>query len=437
MIALLALPPMLLAGFAAFIRLCRSLAAGAGLLVAVYVVSALSQQPIGFLLAGINLYVEDLAGLAICLAAVARLTIRPVRGNRPVAWLLFTAAVTISFAAGSAMYGIKAAGVEFRTSFYLCAVVLYCASFRVGGRQLRTIVAVWLAGAAALAALAWFRWCAGALHLGLASSWAAVGGGNPLRVLTAGQTFYLAQALLMMIYLRRHTGTRQLLNAAIVLLGGTIVVLQHRSVWVALVVAAGAIAWHEHVLKKFAVRVAVAGLIGIGMFLLIPERFSRGNAVAASLKASVEEPFDMDRSTFGWRLVMWRAYLLEYAGAPGVQKIFGTGQGNPAGYAVSTEDVELSAHNYFVNTLNRVGATGLAALAAVGWAMLRRLRGGRGYWDYLGLLFAASLGLFAYCTVYSPSYDQGLLIGAVFGIASGRVSGDQQSLRRDSRPQPA
>jgi len=73
-----------------------------------------------------------------------------------VIWLLFTAAVMVSFAVGSASYGMKAAGVEFRGYFYLCAAALYCASFPFDSRRMKALVTVWLAGAGALVALAGF-----------------------------------------------------------------------------------------------------------------------------------------------------------------------------------------------------------------------------------------------------------------------------------------
>jgi hypothetical protein len=256
-------------------------------------------------------------------------------------------------------------------------------------------------------------------------------------VLNAGQTFYLAQALLMAIYLRRRARSRRLWNAMAAILAVTIVLLQHRSVWVALAIAAAAVAWREGALRRLLLWTAALALIAGCAMLPMAERFSRGNTVAESIGASIAEPFDPEKSTFAWRIGVWQSYLLEYAGAPVAGKIFGTGLGNPASYAVAAMEVEFSAHNYFIYTLNRTGAAGLLALAAVYWTLLRRLRGARGSWDYLGLLFAATVSQLIYCTVYSPSYDQGLLIGAVFGIVSGRLSRDQQPVCRDSGPQPA
>jgi len=68
---------MLLAASAAAIRLCRSMATGAALLVVVYLIGALSAEPAGFLFGGFNVYLEDMAGGAICLAALLRLAMRP------------------------------------------------------------------------------------------------------------------------------------------------------------------------------------------------------------------------------------------------------------------------------------------------------------------------------------------------------------------------
>jgi len=121
-------------------------------------------------------------------------------------------------------------------------------------------------------------------------------GGNPLRVLNAGQTFYLAQALLMAIYLRRRARSRRLWNAMAAILAVTIVLLQHRSVWVALAIAAAAVAWREGALRRLLLWTAALALIAGCAMLPMAERFSRGNTVAESIGASIAEPFDPEKA---------------------------------------------------------------------------------------------------------------------------------------------
>ncbi len=136
----------------------------------------------------------------------------------------------------------------------------------------------------------------------------------------------------------------------------------------------------------------------------------------------MEEPFDPDKSTIAWRANLWDQYLIEYATAPSWQKLAGTGMGNPGSYRVDGVEVTNSAHNYFVFLLNRAGLLGLLALVVCYCILLRRLRGTGGLWDYGGMLLTLVLVQLIYFTVYSPSYIQGVPIGAAFGLAAGKVA---------------
>ena len=159
-----------------------------------------------------------------------------------------------------------------------------------------------------------------------------------------------------------------------------------------------------------------ASLLGLLAVWILPEKATRENAVAESLSDSISEPFDTNKSTFGWRISMWQAYVFEFLAAPPAQKAFGLGLGNPAIYAVDNTESKAAAHNYFIFTLNRAGIFGLLALIAAYMAVLRRVSGPRGTWDYLSMLSTLTICQLVYFTVYSPSYDQGLLAGAAFGI---------------------
>jgi O-antigen ligase len=143
--------------------------------------------------------------------------------------------------------------------------------------------------------------------------------------------------------------------------------------------------------------------------------------VTDSLATSVEEPF-ADRSTFGWRVELWQAYLFEFLTASDLQKLTGMGFGNQAVYAVDIVETSDAAHNYYISVLNRTGILGFTALIAAYISLLRRLRFKltAGRWNYGGLLLGIVVSQLVYYLVYSPSPDQGLLAGAVIGIGGAR-----------------
>ena len=369
-------------------------------------------------LAGFHVYVDDLVALALAAAALLRLAPNSGALRRLQAWWGFGAAIVLAFALGAAVHGIKAAGVEFRQFFYFAAAIVYAASFPLHAGTLRQLARVWLGGCAALLALALFRWMAVALQLGIASTWATVGAGQPMRVLNAAHALFLAQGLLLLVYYSGRGGTWRLFVYA---LAGSVVLLQHRSVWVALLVSAGALCYRERMFRPFlaaaSVLVAAAGLAVVAA----PERVTLENEVARSLVASVEEPFDLDRSSFGWRLLMWQEYVREFLELSPIRKVTGVGFGNQGAYEVAEGESAVSAHNIYIYTLNRTGVLGLATLLLGYAALWRRVRipatiRGAVPWNPSNLLFAILVGQLTYFTVYSPAADQGLLTGAMTAV---------------------
>lgn len=418
---MLLLAPFALVALALAVWSYRSPAVGAGLAVLVYVATAIAIEPPAFQALGFHVYLEDLLGALLLMAAVARWMTRAPMTRRWLPWIPFAAAMAAAFVLGAAWHGLKAAGVEYRGFFSLCAVVLYGAAFPLGSRQMKRLTGIWLAGAAALMALAWFRWGAELLHLGIADRWQMVGGGNPWRVLNASQALYLAQAFLVLLYLRRPARTAIHLRLLPALLAITVVLLQHRSVWIAAALAWTAMVWHEGSLRWLARAAAAAALLAFAWWQM-PARLDSANPVVNSIETSVEEPFRGETSTLAWRVGLWNEYLLEYAGLPRWQMLVGTGLGNPAVYHVGYLEIEKAAHNHFIFVLNRAGLLGLVALLAGYGALLWRLRGTGGHWDYIGMLLTLTISQLVFSSVYGPSFDQGLLIGAGFGMAAGRIA---------------
>lgn len=422
MTTMLLMPLLALAALLLLAGSYRSCAFGIGLTVLVFVTGAAAVEPLGFEVAAFHVYLEDFWGAVLLLSAVARLLARRPPGWQWMAWTPFLAATALAFLLGASWWGTQAAGVEYRGFFYLGAAVLYGASFPYDSTRMKRLVVLWLAGAGLLLALAWFRWWAGLLQLGIAARWEMVGGRNPWRVLNASQSLYLAQAFLMLLYLRRHCRAYALPAMAAVLLAGTVLLLQHRSVWIAAGVSWLAMAVHERHVRQLARALAVAAILLLLAWWCFPGLLRRADPLVASLQDSIEEPFSPRASTMTWRLGLWNEYLLEYASLPRAQMLVGTGLGNPGLYHVGLDAVEESAHNYFVFVLNRAGALGLLALLAGYGALLWRLRGTGGHWDYAGMLLILSISQLVFSVVYGPSYDQGILIGAGFGIAAGRVA---------------
>ena len=390
---------------------------GAALVLLAYLVNAIIVKPLSGDLAGFSLYPADVVFAGLFVVAATRLTVGGCLLARHWPWLLFGAVTMVSFLMGGQLYGVKPAGVEYRAVFYVVAGCLYTASFPVHSEGLGRLVRLWLWSAAVLVALAWFRWGAEFLHLGIRGQWAGVGGDNPMCVLNAGQTFFLSQAFVTTVYLYRHVTARATLMLYSGLLLLTILLLQHRSVWVTTAICCGILAWRERALRKLLGMALLALVLAAPAYLLV-SRYA--GAVSESLRSSAEEPFDPGRSTIAWRTGLWEQYVLEFLALNGAQTWFGTGFGNPAIYEVDGGAVDNAAHNYFVYTLNRMGILGLLTLLLAYGLLLRQLRGQPGTWDYLGLFVTMTAGQLVYFMVYSPSFEQGLMVGSALGVVAVR-----------------
>jgi hypothetical protein len=394
-------------------RLYCSWGFGASLVLLMFLAGAIAVDPMSGSFGAFNISPEDLIFGALFVAAALRLSVggRLLPGHLP--WLAFGIATAASFLLGSQFYGLKPAGVEYRSVFYVVAGGLYCGSFRLRSDGLKRFVSLWLWTAGALLLLACFRWSAELLALPIRSQWAAVGGANPIRVLNANQALFLAQAFLVTVYLYRHTAARFALacfSAALLL---AVILLEHRSVWVAAAVACGVLAWREQAWKKFMAALLLAAVIGLPVYLLLS---NFAGTVSNSLRSSVEEPFDSSRSTIAWRTELWQEYIFEFATLSGGQSWIGTGFGNPATYEVGASTVSNAPHNYFVYALNRAGILGLLTLIVSYGMLLYRLRGIPGSWDYLGLFLTITTSQLVFFMAYAPSFEQGLVSGAILGL---------------------
>jgi O-antigen ligase len=388
---------------------------GAGWVLLLFVAVTAEVQPLSVKLGAFRIYPEDaIFGVLLAIAAL-RLTFGGQMRARHWPWILFAVASAGSFAVGSHLYGIKPAGVEYRPAFYVLAGCLYCGSFRIHGGALKRLITMWLWAAGVLVALACFRWSAEFLQLDIRAQWAGVGGSNALRVLNASQALFLAQAFLVTLYLYRHVASRVVLGCFSAALLLAVILLQHRSAWVALAVSCLMVAWREQAWRKFIAAGLLAVLLSGPAYLLVS---NYGSNLGESLRSSAEEPFDSSRSTIAWRVELWQQYVGEFVGLDGVQTWVGTGFGNPATYRVDGAGVSNAAHNYFVHTLNRAGIIGLTALLVCYGTMLFQLRGAKGTWDYLGLFAAIACGQLVFYMVYSPSFEQGLISGAVLGMVT-------------------
>lgn len=377
-----------------------------------------------FLLAfrlGITVFPQDLLFIPMAMVALLRL-LRPGGLSRlPWPMWVLTGVMALSFVVGLAKHG-TVSGVEFRSDFYFMVGLFYFSTFEWTSQQVSRVLK-WLVPVAGIIMLiVWFRWLSDATGLDwVRPVWREPGA--PLRVIDAQQTLFLGTVLILLVYAMATGSSLAGWLFLVPMLGLTILVLQHRSVWVATflpAMMAFVIVRQSQSQGKLAGRLAVIAAISVIVLgpLLASGKFS---GATSSVAESAVRATSTTSGTFVGRIEGWDALLKKWAASgPRVWAI-----GNPYGSGYERKqggdgrEVHYAPHNYYVQLLLRTGVIGLLAFLALQWYLLRgaiRL-GGKPHdaltgYAMIGLLVSGLL----YYIPYSPPYIHGLITGMVLAL---------------------
>jgi hypothetical protein len=371
----------------------------------------------------LQIYLNDVISLFLLASTAGSLMTRriPVGDLTFLAWLGFGAMAMLSFAIGIGEYG-RYAGTEFRPFFYLWIAGTYGCLASLDDDDLRQIG----------------RWCTWAAYafIGISLMF-LVGlqtglidrsnvfdfavGGRVFRPIGSHATFFVAMVGLvqLMAWLRgsgtRWSGTHALLFLLLVVL------MQHRSVWVATGFGLMIVLWLErrHVTRHvpfflwsaLAIAPVLAVAVWAGVFDELIER----------LVTSAVTMFD-SQGTFAARVDGWDRLVETWTEAGGSAIAIGLPFGHGYTRLFRGQLIEFAPHNWFLDLVLRVGVIGLlfyvwAAVAVMIKAMrapattefeVLLLRG-------VGVALAASL-------LYYLAYPSYYLIGAAIGIATGYLA---------------
>lgn len=390
-----------------------------------------------FLLAfnlGITVFPQDMLFIPMAMVALLRL-MRP-GGLRRIPWPMWvlTGVMALSFIIGLARHG-TASGVEFRSDFYFMVGLFYFSSFEWTSGQVSRVLKWLVLIGMAIMFIAWFRWTADATGLDwVRPVWREPGA--PMRVMNAQQTLFLGTALVLLVYAMASGSSLNRWLFLVPLLGMTILVLQHRSVWVAAFLPAMmAFVIVRQNKGKLASRLAVIGAVSVLVLgpLLASGKFS---GATSSVSESAVRATSTTSGTFVGRIEGWDALLKKWvASGPRVWAI-----GNPYGSGFERKqgtdgrEVHYAPHNYYVQLLLRTGVIGLLGFLALQWYLLRgathlaekphdALTG----YTMLGLLVSGLL----YYIPYSPPYIHGLITGMVLALV---LQHDKVRRRTESEP---
>ncbi|MFP5333817.1 MAG: hypothetical protein ACLGIV_00735 [Actinomycetes bacterium] len=362
---------------------------------------------------GVDLYVADgvFAGLAVAaaVAAVTRTGSAAPRGRLGF-WLLVTG-TAVSVLRGLSGGGLTAAGNEARVTFYVLAGLAFALFALRDPRALSRSLRVW----GALTVL---------LVVVVAAVIAVEGPGTSQgvmlstgeyvdrRAVDAASALLVAQGAWLAPLLLR--ADRSHVVAVLVCLT-FVVLLQHRSVWVA-ALGAGLVT----VATSRSVRSQLArwtpAVIVLASGLLLAMLFGPLRSLVDALQFSAGSAF-AERSTVTWRAESWSLLLARVPGFGPLDVLTGLPMGSGFRRVIGGQIVDVSPHSLYVQTILRGGLVALVGLLLLLAPALRRSGGppspqavaGRGVLVTLALFFAA----------YGAAPEQGLVLGLALCLIGG------------------
>jgi len=416
---------MMLLGAVSF----RNMATGVTMVLLTFVTDAFILGAAGLRL-GISIYLPDVP-MAI-LAVVAILRFMTLKEARPRATAFYVLAVVFALNLVHGLIVFKAsAGPPARPTFYALATCAYLLTFPMTPERLRSLFNRVLWAGLALLAIAVYRGLITAFDvtelLPPGGSFQPAGHSR-WRVISSAETLVLAEAFLALwaFYGVAKGWTTWRILAPLLLV--STVVLQHRSVWLALL--AGVMVFYlgrarsffdaRNMLPVFVLTAALAG----GMVAASRMGDGGGEGVGGDVVKSARDAAAL-QGTANERLGSWRQLVGNWVNSG--PRTLALGQPFGTVYERITRDerhirrITYQPHNYYVETLVSQGLIGLVAFLGVLGAALRglwRLRddsqlGEPARWLIVMLAFQMT-----YYLTYGVDYVQTLFLGAALALAT-------------------
>lgn len=371
---------------------------------------------------GIYLYPGDIVFSFLAIPAFLRFVFAKEFPGRSLPWLLFGALLGASFAVGMGAFG-RTAGTEFRPFFYLWVCTFYFMSFPFDEARAERIFRVFLGFAALIVVLAVLRWLAEAAGLPIADTWRGKESAAAFRVVPSGAALVLVNALLVVGLMVIREPQRVWLWVAALGLGGAVILLQHRSVWIAGTIGllTLVLAFRKRIrielLRRLGIGLVFVTFLGVGLV-----GYGKLDQVMSSLTSSAASATDT-RGTAGGRIYGWQQLLMQVQPSEYVTgKPFGSGY-ERYDYPGVRWKATYDPHNFYLQTMLRTGVPGLALFLLAYVLFMPRLwrssaAAETGRWTPR-LLFALMAAQLAFMVPYQLPYEQGIWIGLAIAAAAG------------------
>jgi O-Antigen ligase len=376
---------------------------------------------------GVAVYLTDMVASLILGAAVLRL-LRTPRFDRFQRWLLLLGVLLlVSLVRGVAAFGMQPSIADFRQYLFFGGVAVYFATFPVSIRLYDRIGRIWLAMTIPMMVLVCLRWLAvfAGVNLGVPAS--KFGADAAIRVIDGPFNFFLAHAFVLTIpawtWMRRERD--RWIRWVSVLLLVFCLVLNRRTVWLAIVVGVAVLMLRDRRLGRRALLlVALGGVMTVVAFVWL-----------GGLQEGSEPVVKSSSGNLHWRVQGWSDLVTAWSRSPTEWAI---GQPVGSGFTRQVEGIETQSgpHNFYIEIMIRTWVVGLVALIVLTAGLLRAL------WHTPardagllgpGVLPALVAMQIVWFLTWPPGSEQGIVTGLAAAVAAAEVS----RRRLAARPVPA
>jgi hypothetical protein len=375
---------------------------------------------------GVQVYLTDMVASLILGAAVLRL-LRTPRFDRFQRWLLVLGVLLlVSLVRGVAAFGMQPSIADFREYLFFGGVALYFATFPVSIRLYDRIGRIWLAMTIPMMVLVCLRWLAifAGVNLGVPAS--KYGADAAIRVIDGPYVFFLAHAFVLTIpawtWMRRER--ERWLRWISVLLLLFCLVLNRRTVWLAILVGVAVVMLRDRGLGRRAVVLVTLGAVMTAVAF----------ASFGGLQERSEPLVKSGSGNLSWRVQGWSELVAAWSQSP---TNWAVGQPFGSGFAREVEGAETDSHphNFYIETMIRTGLAGLLALIALSVGLLRAL------WRTpardagllgLGVLPALLAMQIVWFLTWVPGSEQGIVTGLAIAVAAAYGSSRRLAARPTS-----
>jgi O-Antigen ligase len=364
---------------------------------------------------GVQVYVTDVVSGLLLGAAMLRL-LRRRNFDRCHRWLLLLGVLLlVSLVRGVAAFGMQASVADFRQYLFFGGVALYFASFPVSIRLYDRIGRIWLAMTIPMMLLVCARWLAVFAGVDLGVPAEKYGADAAIRVIDGPFNFFLAHAFVLSVPVWLRGQQERWIRWTSVLLLLFCLVLNRRTVWLAIVVGVAVLMLRDRRLGRRAlVLVALGGVLTAVAFVWL-----------GGLQESSEPVVQSGSGNLSWRVQGWSELVTAWSRSPTEWAI---GQPVGSGFARKVEGVETNTqygpHDFYIEILLRTGFVGLVALVALTVGLLRALWHTPSRDTGLlgpGVLPALLAMQIVWYLTWPPGNEQGLVTGLAIAVAAAQA----------------